>query len=288
MDTRYLLLAVLPALLAAAPAAAPLIIAHRGASRDAPENTLAAFKLAWERGADGIEGDFQLTKDGRIVCLHDATTKRTADRDLRVADSALVQLRRLDMGSWKDKKWAGQRIPTLEEVLATVPAGRRIFIEIKCGPEIVPILERLLARSPLRPEQTAVISFSDKVIAETKKRIPRIKAYWLTGYKKDEKTGRTRPSVDDVLRTLRRIKADGLDTQAHDLVDRDFVRTLRDARMELHAWTINDPAAAARFRAMGFDSITTDRPGYVREALRIPVGRSARAPATTRPSSSKK
>ncbi|MDA1056051.1 MAG: glycerophosphodiester phosphodiesterase family protein, partial [Planctomycetota bacterium] len=78
-----------------------LIIAHRGGSHDAPENTLAAFRLAFEQGADGIEGDFYLTRDNRIVCIHDADTKRVADKTLVVAESSLAELKRLDVGSWK-------------------------------------------------------------------------------------------------------------------------------------------------------------------------------------------
>jgi glycerophosphoryl diester phosphodiesterase len=112
---------------------AQLIIAHRGASHDAPENTLASFKLAWEQKADGIEGDFYLTKDGKIVCIHDKTTKRTSGQkvELDVAASTLAELRKVDVGAWKDPKYAGEKMPTLEEVLAIVPAGKVFFIEIK-------------------------------------------------------------------------------------------------------------------------------------------------------------
>ena len=74
------------------------VIAHRGASYDAPENTLAAFRLAWQQGADGIEGDFYLTADGEIVCLHDSDTGRTGDRKLSVGQSTLAELRKVDVG----------------------------------------------------------------------------------------------------------------------------------------------------------------------------------------------
>ncbi|MDP6721144.1 MAG: glycerophosphodiester phosphodiesterase family protein, partial [Pirellulaceae bacterium] len=94
-----------------------LIVAHRGASYDAPENTLAAFRLAWRQGADGIEGDFYLTKDGQIVCIHDADTKRTAGVSRQVAKSTLAELRELDVGRWKDEEFAGERMPTLQQVL---------------------------------------------------------------------------------------------------------------------------------------------------------------------------
>lgn len=82
-----------------------LIVAHRGASYDAPENTLAAFRLAFEKDADGIEGDFYLTSDNRIVCIHDSDTERVAGKKLIVAKSTLAELKQLDVGSWKDKKW---------------------------------------------------------------------------------------------------------------------------------------------------------------------------------------
>lgn len=80
------------------------IIAHRGASHDAPENTLPAYKLAWQQGADGIEGDFRLTADGQIVCLHDPSTGRVGDRDLVVSESTLAELRQADMGVLKGEK----------------------------------------------------------------------------------------------------------------------------------------------------------------------------------------
>ena len=89
------------------------IVAHRGASADAPENTVPAFQLAWERGADRIEGDFFLTSDGVIVCFHDKTTKRLGGGNLKVSSTPYQQLRALDVGAWKDPKWKGTRIPTL-------------------------------------------------------------------------------------------------------------------------------------------------------------------------------
>src|SRR5580704_16419303 len=132
-------------------ALAQQVIAHRGASFDAPENTLAAFRLAWKQGADGIEGDFYLTDDGEIVCLHDSDTGRTGDRKLSVGQSTLEQLRKVDVGISKGEKFRGERIPTLAEVLAIVPAGKRIFIEVKCGPQILPALKRNLHQSQLLP-----------------------------------------------------------------------------------------------------------------------------------------
>src|SRR6478752_5983209 len=115
------------------------IVGHRGASYDAPENTVASVKLAWEQKADAAEFDVYRTKDGKIVVIHDKDTKRTAGGVNKVvAESTLAELRALDVGKWKGEKYAGERIPTLAEVLATVPAGKKVFIEVKPGPEVVP------------------------------------------------------------------------------------------------------------------------------------------------------
>src|SRR6476661_5646642 len=117
------------------------IVAHRGASAEAPENTLPSFKLGWEL-ADADELDIYLSKDGEAVVMHDASTKRTAGLDKLVADQTLAELKALDAGSWKAPSWTGTRIPTLAEVLALVPEGKRLFIEIKAGPEVIPALEK--------------------------------------------------------------------------------------------------------------------------------------------------
>ncbi len=252
-------------------ARAQLIIAHRGASADAPENTLAAFKLAWERGADGIEGDFHLTKDNRIVCIHDRTTKRVTggSADLPVAGTTFAALRKLDVGSWKAPKYAGEPIPTLDEVLATIPPGKRIFIEIKCGPKIVPILKRRLAKFPqVKPEQISIICFSEEVIIACRKELPHLTANWLVSYKKHKITRKWHPSADSVMASLKKTGASGLGTQAQPaVIDRAFAERMHKTKYGFHCWTINDAESARRFQTLGVDSITTDRPAFLRMAI---------------------
>ena len=179
---------------------AQAIVAHRGASHDAPENTLAAFKLAWEKGADAIEGDFHLTKDGKIVCIHDKTTKRTAGGgpNLKIADSTLEQLRKLEVGAWKHERFRGEPIPTLEEVLAILPKRKRILIEIKCGVEIVEPLKKVLAKSRLERGQVAIIAFSTDVIAACKQALPKIPAFWLTSFRKNTSSGKWEPPLSKI------------------------------------------------------------------------------------------
>lgn len=130
------------------PCMAQYIVAHRGASFDAPENTLAAFQLAWSKEQMRSREISYLTQDQQIVCIHDKHTERVAPAQstLQVASSTIEQLKSLDVGVWKDPKYQGERIPTLSEVLKIVPAGKRIFVEVKCGPEILPELKSCLDR----------------------------------------------------------------------------------------------------------------------------------------------
>lgn len=248
-----------------------LIIAHRGASGDAPENTLAAFQLAWDQEADGIEGDFRVTADGAVVCLHDPDTGRVSGGavQLEVARSTLEQLRAVDVGSWKSPKFAGQKIPTLSEVLGLVRPGKLFFLEIKGGAELVPPIAQVLRESGTNLSQVVIIAFDPLTIAEVRRHIPEVRTYWLVSYQRDKTTGQWKPTVDEILATLRAIGAHGLDSQANPaVVDQQFVRTIREAGFELHVWTVNDEALARHFQNLGVDSITTDYPERIRRALR--------------------
>ncbi len=231
-----------------------MIVAHRGASSDAPENTIEAFELAWRQGADAIEGDFHSTADGRVVCVHDAKVKTVAGDRLVVADSTLEELRA-----------ARPDLPTLEQVLATVPSGKSIYIEIKCGPEILPALREALRASDLNASQISVISFNERVIERLKKVDPTLTANWLIKFKRNRQ-GKVAPSQSAVLETLDRIGANGLGAgQAH--LSERFVGEARKRGFNLHVWTVDDPKAAERFLGWGARSITTNVPGEMKSAL---------------------
>ena len=146
-------------------AGTPLVVAHRGASKDAPENTLPAFELAWDRGADAIEGDFYLTADGCIVCIHDKDTERVAGIKQTIKESSFEDLRKLDVGLWKAEEFSETRIPSVDEVLDTVPDGGKIYIEIKCGVEIVPKILDAVKQSGLKVEQVVFICFEQDVVS---------------------------------------------------------------------------------------------------------------------------
>jgi glycerophosphoryl diester phosphodiesterase len=246
-----------------------LIVAHRGASYDAPENTLAAFRLAWEQGADGIEGDFFVTKDQQIVCIHDADTKRTGGTKLVVADSTLAELRRLEYGAWKDPKFRGEPIPTFAEVMESIPAGKRFVIELKTGPEIVPLLKAEIERLRPQRELLLIIAFKQSTVAACKELLPDVKAHWLTGYKQDKQTHAWKPNLLEVVEGLRISRADGLGTEGNrGIVTKDFLSDLtKQGLKEFHVWTIDDPADARFFQSLGAYGITTNRPAFIRQAI---------------------
>jgi glycerophosphoryl diester phosphodiesterase len=238
-------------------------IAHRGASHDAPENTLAAARLAWTQGADALECDVQLTQDGRLAVIHDDDTQRTTGVAHLVAGTTLETLQQLDAGVWKNPNFAGEKIPSLDQVLAIVPVGKRIFIELKNGPESVPELVRCLARSTLNPAQVAIISFNLAAARAAKKALSRCDVCWLL----ERDVSGVAPPLDDVIATCCDAALDGLDLEAEWPVDGRLVTRVRDAGLKLYVWTVDDRAKARALSAARIDGITTNRPGWLRTQL---------------------
>ena len=246
--------------------AEPLVIAHRGSSAAAPENTITAFDLAWEQQADGAEGDFLLTKDGHIVCFHDQDTQRITGKKLIVKNTTLAELRELDVGSWKGEQYKGTLIPTIAEVLATIPEGKKIYIEIKCGAEIVTPLLREIEASTLASDQILIICFKAPVLKAIKQQAPHLKTSWLCGFKKN-KAGTITPTDTSILKTLKDIKADGL-SSSHQHIQPSLIKQIQTAGINHHVWTVNEPAIATRFQQWGTGSITTDKPLLIKNALK--------------------
>src|SRR3954463_15023025 len=172
------------------------IIAHRGASYDAPENTLSAINLAWRQNADAVEIDVHISKDGHMIVIHDNNTRRIAGLRRKVAQQTLAQLKSLEVGRWKGRKWAGETISTLEEALVTVPQGKRLFIEIKCGPECLSAFEKALRNSGKKPHQTIAIGFSLQTMELVKRKIPEIEVCWITRFTRNWRSGRWTPKPE--------------------------------------------------------------------------------------------
>ena len=155
-------------------------ISHRGESYDAPENTMAAFRLAVARQTAGFECDVYLTADNEIVCIHDTTTTRTADGSLTVASSTLAQLKELDAGSWKGAQFVGERIPPVGG--AHVGAGRmEIYVEIKCGTELCRVCFSHGGGTQGNTRARGIHQFQQFGHQRRAPAAPAYHAYWLTG-----------------------------------------------------------------------------------------------------------
>mgnify|MGYP003332723396 FL=1 len=244
------------------------IIAHRGASHDAPENTLAAFKLGWAQRADACELDLWLSKDGKIVVSHDGDTKRTTGTARKIAESTLAELRELDAGAWKAPKWKGEKLPTLAEVLALIPDGKRLVIEIKCGVEVLPELERDLKASGKPAGQLVIISFHYDVCLQAKKFFPQIPVLFLASFKQDKASGRWTPAPDSLIAKAKAAGLDGLNLSHKGPLAAEFVRQTHAAGLKFYVWTVDDAGLARQLLAAGVDGITTNRPEWLREQLR--------------------
>jgi glycerophosphoryl diester phosphodiesterase len=242
------------------------IIAHRGASADAPENTLPAFQLAWQMGVDGIEGDFHLTADAQVVCIHDATTKRLADIHLSVERSNYQQLRSANVAHAFNPKGPPVHIPLLSEVIATVPSGKQIFIELKSGPKIVHPLIEVLECSKLHPEQVILFSFNTTVL----RTLQSLGCPYRTGLIIDFKianNGRLTPTLDNSLCLAKQLGCAGIHIGAHPKLPTNIGEQARAHGLQLHTWTVDTHQLCQTMQALGVQSITTNKPETIQASL---------------------
>lgn len=238
------------------PAARTKVIAHRGYSAVAPENTLAAFRAAIEAGADAIEFDVRLTRDGHPVIMHDASVDRTTDGHGAVASLTLAQIRALSANRRFAPRFAGERVPTLDEVLALARGRVMALAELK-DPDVerLPgILAEALARHEMT-ERTLVISFHVASLRRFRKIAP------------DIPVGRLALPYDPPGRRALAVRADAA-LGFFGALDRRVVRSAQAAGLEVYSWTVNDPAALRRVAGLGVDGIISDDVAAARAAVR--------------------
>jgi glycerophosphoryl diester phosphodiesterase len=247
-------------------ASAVEIVAHRGASHDAPENTLPAVLLGWERGADAVEVDIHQTRDGRIVAIHDKDTARVTGQVGLVADLRFDQLRLLDAGAWKGPQWIDTKIPSLAEVLDTVQAGKTLVVEIKCPSRVLHELDRVLNASGKRG-QVMLIAFDYATIAEAKRRMPDLPSYWLYGFSKHEAERYGVRTPGALIERVRSAGLDGLDVRHDGPWMPELVQSVRAIGKRIYVYTVNSAEPARRLRDLGVTGITTDRPAFLRKAI---------------------
>jgi glycerophosphoryl diester phosphodiesterase len=232
----------------------PRIVAHRGASASAPENTLLAFRTAWELGVESVELDVRLSRDGEVVVIHDETTERVAGVRRAVADQTLAELARLDAGR-------GEPIPTLAQALATVPAGRTLFVEIKTGAATAgTIAQAIRAADPAqRGARVALQGIDPRALAALAAALPEWPAYW-TAFPPVDDQDRPLPYPLGVVAEARRRGFTGLALLASSVTE-ELLAEAQRAGLAMDVWTINDAAGLAA--ALARDDIRwieTDHP----------------------------
>ena len=232
------------------------IIAHRGASWLAPENTIASAILAWVKGADAVEVDIYLSKDNKIICIHDGNTKRTTGQDHKVSETDSKILRRLDAGSFKDEKYKGEKLPFLKEIIKTVPHGKELVVEIKCKSEILSYLEKAVKKYQKNITFT-FICFDFQTISDTKKIFPANSCYWLC----------SNPEL--LKKTFNKVSPAGLDgvSLSWNIINENTIKKASDLNLDVYSWTVDDPVEAKRLISLNVKGITTNRPGWLKEQI---------------------
>lgn len=234
-------------------------VAHRGATAYAPENTIAAFDLAVEMKADYIEIDVQQSKDGELVLIHDTTVNRTTDGTGKVGELTFEQLRSLDAGSWKGEEFAGEQIPTFEEILDRYRGKVGILIELK-APELYPgmeeqVAEALKERNLDKPQNEKIIiqSFNFESMKKMNELLPTVPIGVLTSNR-----AHTTPEALQEFSTY----ADWFNP-SYGIVTKDLVNQVHTLGMQIGSWTVRSQEAADFLFEMGVDAIISDYPDYV-------------------------
>ncbi|MBC8321650.1 MAG: glycerophosphodiester phosphodiesterase [Bacteroidetes bacterium] len=246
-----------------------IIIAHRGESFDAPENTLSAIKLAWERNVQAVEIDIQQTKDSEIVVIHDKDTLRISGKKKTIKKSSLKELKLLNAGFYKEGNWDDERIPSLSEVLATVPENGKLIIEIKSDNNILQKLKYELSQSNLNTTQIELIAFDANTLAKAKQLMPEYRMLWLLSLDYRLPWWLALNNNRKLINKLNKLKLDGVDVWAGKLLTKSFISEIKKSGLCIYTWTVNDLEKAKSLIENGIDGITTDRAGWMMEQLKI-------------------
>ncbi|HEX8131433.1 MAG TPA: glycerophosphodiester phosphodiesterase family protein [Pyrinomonadaceae bacterium] len=247
----------------------PLIIGHRGASASAPENTLAAFVRALDDGADGIEFDVRLARDGVPVVIHDATLRRTAGIDAPIAALSSSDPSAIDVGSWFNRRrparavdaYARETVPTLARIFETLAPHSQcqlLYVELKCeAGETRSLVERVVAevRAHELERRVVIESFTLDAVVEAKRIAPDIR----TAAAFERRPGRPLPPARTLFKRARDCRADEL-ALARSLVSRRTVEAARARGLQTIVWTVDHPSWFGRALALGLRAVITNDP----------------------------
>ncbi|QDT28359.1 glycerophosphodiester phosphodiesterase [Gimesia panareensis] len=231
----------------------PQVMAHRGASKAAPENSMAAFRQAIADGADWIELDVQETVDGKVVVVHDSDLMKLAGNPLKIWDATLEDLTEIDIGSSFDPQFAAERVPTLAEVLKLCKDKIGVIIELKYYGHDQQLEQRVadIVESEGMADQIMVMSLKPEGIAKMKA----LRPDWKCGLLLSVHAG-----------DLENIKADFLAVNAK-FATRSFVNRAHNAEKDVYVWTVDDPTQMLQLMNRGVDGILTNRPALARKVI---------------------
>jgi glycerophosphoryl diester phosphodiesterase len=230
-------------------------VAHRGFSAEYPENTLLAIRKAIDAGATGCEFDVYGASDGTVVLMHDKTIDRTTNGTGKVTQQSVADLKKLDAGSWKDSKFAREKVPTLEEALRLLRGSNcQPVIEIKMEGISEAVIETI--RDLQMTDEVAVIAFSQYVVREIRRLEPKITCAWLSS---EELTGSTSERAAWIVRHARACHARIVDLN-YKMLSPELVSELEHAKLDVWTWTVDDPKIMHDLKQWGLRSLTTNRP----------------------------
>jgi len=247
----------------------PFIIGNRGAPSSAAENTIMSYLLAFMQGADAIASNFRLTADGELVAVHDDDMKRTGNRSMKVEKSTLDKLRTVDVGRNGHPGSRGQRVPTLEEVMALVPRDKKLFLELKSGGKAIPVLVKKLKEGPLKPEQVTILSYEPDVLLALQAQLSKWPRMLVCQRRLLKASGEWLPSGNSIAAVAKSVGAKGVALEFRGVsVEPQVVDQLRAADLEVVVWTVNRIPNAKLSSGWGVRGIFTDYPGRLAGALR--------------------
>jgi glycerophosphoryl diester phosphodiesterase len=229
------------------------VIAHRGASIDAPENTLAAFRLAADERADFVELDVQESADGEVVVAHDSDLMKVGKSPLKIWEATAAELRAVDIGSFKNARFSAERVPTLAEALALCKGRLRMIVELKSYGHADRLEERVaaLVEAAGMERDTVFMSLDHGMV----KRMKQLRPAWTVGL-----------LVAKAIGDLTSLGADFLAVEAS-LASRAFIRQAHRAGQPVYVWTVNDPAWMLHAMSRGVDGLITDKPDLARRVI---------------------
>ncbi|PJA97821.1 MAG: hypothetical protein CO128_10505 [Ignavibacteriales bacterium CG_4_9_14_3_um_filter_30_11] len=241
-----------------------LFISHRSESLNAPENTLSSINLAWQRNVDAVEIDVRLTKVKKIVAIHDKSTKRTGDKNLIIKNTSSTELKSANISNKIIGEHNSDKMPFLEEVIETIPGGKKLFIDIKVKNEIVSYLKDILIKYDYKNKIVLISCFAE-VLKSLKNELKRIETYLVV----EKKWCNFNFDANSLLNFCKQNNLGGVDIKDTHYINQEFVNIFKNNNINIYIWTVNDTKRVKELYNFGVNGVTSDKAGFIKEKLNI-------------------